>query len=162
MEYLVPRLIRPMLIALIAAVVLITAPSLSAQWLKYPSAGVPRTSDGKPNLSAPTPKTPDGKPDFSGMWLTGDGLPCAGGAGADFLECGLELPISRYGISMGMGVPGGLPFQPWAADLVKKRTADQSKDDPHARCMPDTFLRSYGLPHIQKFLQSPGLLVMLD
>jgi hypothetical protein len=55
-----------------------------------------------------------------------------------------------------------LPYQPWAADLVKKRTADQAKDDPHVRCMPDTFIRSYGLPHMQKFVQVPGLLVMLD
>jgi hypothetical protein len=40
--------------------------------------------------------------------------------------------------------------------------AENAKDDPHARCLPDTFLRSYGLPHMQKFVQVPGLLVMLD
>jgi hypothetical protein len=40
--------------------------------------------------------------------------------------------------------------------------AENAKDDPHARCLPDTFLRSYGLPHMQKFIQVPGLLVMLD
>ncbi len=62
----------------------------------------------------------------------------------------------------GASLPGGLPYQPWAAELVKKRTAEQAKDDPHARCLPDTFLRAYGLPHIQKFVQVPGLLVMLD
>jgi hypothetical protein len=32
-----------------------------AQWLKYPTPGLPRTSDGRPNLSAPAPRTPDGK-----------------------------------------------------------------------------------------------------
>ena len=26
------------------------------QWLKYPTAGVPRTKDGKVNLSAPAPE----------------------------------------------------------------------------------------------------------
>ena len=41
---------------------------LSAQWFEYPTAGVPRTADGKPNLTAPTPRTPDGRPDLSGMW----------------------------------------------------------------------------------------------
>src|SRR5689334_18041038 len=133
--------------------------SVSAQWLKYPTADIPRTADGKPNLTAPTPRTHDGKPDFSGMWLTADGPPCPAGG---FIDCGIELPISLLGLDMGAKTPGGLPFQPWAAALVKKRTADQSKDDPHARCMPDTFLRSYGLPHIQKFIQVPGLLVMLD
>jgi hypothetical protein len=38
------------------------------KWLQYPEPGIPRTPDGKPNLSAPPPKTPDGKPDFSGVW----------------------------------------------------------------------------------------------
>jgi hypothetical protein len=66
------------------------------------------------------------------------------------------------GFNIGAKTPGGLPLQPWAAALVKKRTAENSKDDPHARCLPDTFLRAYGLPHIQKFIQVPGLLVMLD
>ena len=42
---------------------------LSAQWLHYPTPRIPRTPDGKPNLSAPTPKTPDGKPDLSGIWM---------------------------------------------------------------------------------------------
>src|SRR5215467_8221352 len=42
--------------------------SASAQWLNYPTPGVPRTVDGKPNLAAPVPKTADGKPDLSGIW----------------------------------------------------------------------------------------------
>src|SRR5262245_45081093 len=149
---------------IVFAIVLATvagAMPLRAQWLKYPTAGVPRTPDGKPNLSAPTPRTADGKPDFSGMWLTADGAPCEN-RGADFIECGIELPISLYGVNMGIKMPGGLPYRPEAAALVKKRTAENLKDDPHARCLPDTFLRSYGLPHIQKFIQVPGLLVMLD
>ncbi len=154
------RLMLSALLVLVAAGAL--SPQLLAQWLKYPTAGVPRTADGQPNMTAPTPRTPDGKPDFSGMWLTDDGFPCAQSPGKEFLTCGAELPISRYGIDIGMGVPGGLPYRPETAVLVKKRTADQSKDDPHARCFPDTFLRSYGLPHIQKFIQVPGLLVMLD
>ena len=135
---------------------------LAAQYLKYPTPGIPRTADGKPNLTAPTPRTADGKPDFSGMWFTDDAVPCTQSGGAAFFECGIELPLSRFGISIGMGIPGGLPYQPWAAALVKKRTAENSKDDPHARCFPDTFLRAYGLPHYQKWIQVPGLLVQLD
>ena len=45
-----------------------TPAALFAQWLDYPTAGVPHTPDGKPNLAAPAPRTADGKPDFSGMW----------------------------------------------------------------------------------------------
>ncbi|HEY7442806.1 MAG TPA: hypothetical protein VH701_10335 [Vicinamibacterales bacterium] len=156
-----PRLIRSSLFALSIAGVYWSSPPLAAQWLKYPTAGVPRNSDGRVNMNAPTPRTPDGKPDFSGMWLTDDGFPCPN-QNPDQLTCGPELPISRFGINIGLGLQGGLPYKPETAALVKKRTAENSKDDPHARCLPDTFLRSYGLPHIQKFIQVPGLLVMLD
>ena len=41
----------------------------SAQWLDFPTPGIPRTPDGKPNLSAPAPRTADGKPDLSGVWM---------------------------------------------------------------------------------------------
>src|ERR1700730_1402947 len=53
-------------IALLAAMVL--AGSVHAQWVKVQTPGLPRTPDGKPNLSAPTPKSADGKPDLSGIW----------------------------------------------------------------------------------------------
>ena len=51
------------------------SPSLMAQWPSYPSRGVPRTADGKPDLTAPAPKMADGKPDFSGMWENARGGP---------------------------------------------------------------------------------------
>ncbi len=40
--------------------------SAGAQWLKYPTAGVPKTADGRPNLNAPAPRAADGKPDLPG------------------------------------------------------------------------------------------------
>src|SRR5437867_5690843 len=132
-----------------------------AQWIRYPTAGVPTTSDGKPNLSAPTPRTADGRPDFSGIWLTGN-TNCPRGLDPVSLNCGTELPMGRESINFGVSLPGGLPYQPWLADLVKKRTADNAKDDPHIRCLPDTFLRAYSLPHLLKFVHTPTLLVMLD
>jgi hypothetical protein len=147
-------------LAALGAVLLIQP--LGAQWIRIRQSGVPRLADGKPNLKAPTPRTQDGKPDFSGMWLTGNPIPCAKEKGADFLECGAELPIAKEGINMGISLPGGLPYRPDVAQMVKKRTADDAKDDPHARCLPDTFIRSYGLPHIIKVVQTPGLLIMLD
>jgi hypothetical protein len=65
-------------------------------------------------------------------------------------------------MNFGVGTPGGLPYQPWLAALVKERTANQGKDDPHIRCLPDTFLRDYSLPHLVKYVQTPSLLVTLD
>src|SRR5580658_1293130 len=131
-----------------------------AQWLKYPTTGVPRTADGKPNLSAPAPRTSDGKPDFSGIWLTNNSF-CQN-KDPEKLVCGPELPMGREGINMGASLTGGLPYQPWLAALVKTRTADMGRDDPHIACMPDTFLRAYSLPHLLKFVQVPGLLIMLN
>src|ERR1035441_3818150 len=45
------------------------SPVAHAQWLNYPTPGIPRTPDGKPNLTAPAPRTADGKPDLSGVWF---------------------------------------------------------------------------------------------
>ena len=44
------------IVALFAASWLITMPAQS-QWPNYRTPGLPRTADGKPNLSAPAPKT---------------------------------------------------------------------------------------------------------
>ena len=64
------RLIKYAVLAVVGAALLAVTPDLGAQWLKYPTDGVPRTRDGKPNLTAPTPRTRDGKPDLSGLWLS--------------------------------------------------------------------------------------------
>src|SRR5215469_6328870 len=43
--------------------------AMHAQWLNYREPGVPRTPDGRVNLTAPVPKDPSGKPDLSGVWM---------------------------------------------------------------------------------------------
>jgi hypothetical protein len=64
--------------SLVALVLMIAAAPARPQWLNYPTPGIPRTPDGKPNLTAPAPRTADGKPDLSGLWrlderaMTGD------------------------------------------------------------------------------------------
>ena len=59
-----------------ALLVTLSASPLPAQWLNYPTPGIPRTAEGKPNLSAPAPRTADGKPDLSGVWDMDDKVPC--------------------------------------------------------------------------------------
>jgi hypothetical protein len=154
-------MIRSGVFAIVVSFALFASDTISAQWLKYPTAGVPRTADGKANLSAPTPRTPSGKPDFSGLWLTD--APCNRSKDPEASPvCGPELPMGAQGINFGFGLQGGLPYQPWLAALVKKRTAEQAKTDPHVACLPDTFLRAYSLPHLLKFVQTPDLLVMMN
>jgi hypothetical protein len=89
-------------------------------------------------------------------------LPCPKFLQSDDGDCEEKTGLAAQSLNIGAGLPGGLPYQPWAAKLVQERKANQAKDDPHARCLPPSFPRAYALPHIQKFIQVPGLLVVLD
>ena len=157
---------RPMLTARVGVlmfviIAVVCAPTLGfAQWLHYPTADVPRKADGSPDLTAPAPRLPDGKPDFSGIWHTANRNPCTPGTG-QFIECGSEIGGSPLARDLGTGVPGGLPYQRWAAALVKQRTAEDSRDDPHVRCLPDNPPRPWGMPHLTKAVHTPKLLVLL-
>jgi len=152
---------------------------LAAQWLKYPTVGVPRKADGKVDMSAPAPRMADGKPDFSGIWTTAE----PNGRRTEGLSSPKEAPgprepqspsggqspgdasaitASRQMANIGVDLPGGLPYQPWLVPIVKERTDNLAKDDPHIKCLPDNFLRAYGLPHLLKFVHTPNLLVMLN
>jgi hypothetical protein len=136
----------------------VLAAPLAGQWLHVPTAGVPRRADGSPNLEAPAPKTADGKPDFSGMWVARDELKC------DAKERGVqctELPLTPQVINIAAGLKDGLPYQPWAADLVKKRKTELGVNDPHTHCMPPNFPRAWAFPEYQKILQVRGMLAIL-
>ncbi len=130
---------------------------LAAQWLNYPTAGVPRKADGNVNMVAPTPRMPDGKPDFSGIWIS-DRTP----EGEDTPSDASNLTSSPLMANIGADLEGGLPYQSWLVPIVKERTANLAIDDPHIRCLPDNFLRAYGLPHMLKFVHKPDLLVVLN
>ncbi len=140
------------------ALALLGAATLSAQWVHYPSAGVPRKADGTVDLSAPAPKLADGKPDFSGTWTSDEIDP----RHPEVPPNPHDATTSRRMINLGVELPGGLPYQPWLQAIVKVRTKNGAVDDPHIRCLPDNFLRSYGMPHLLKFVHSPSLLVALN
>jgi hypothetical protein len=128
-----------------------------AQWIGYPTAGVPRKADGTVDMVAPAPRMPSGKPDFSGIWIS-DRTP----EGEETPSDASNLASSRQMANIGVDLPGGLPYQPWLVPIVEERTANLAIDDPHIRCLPDNFLRAYGLPHMLKFVHTPDLLVVLN
>ncbi|PWU10757.1 MAG: hypothetical protein C5B51_03785 [Terriglobia bacterium] len=140
--------------AWVLAIGLATAQLVAAQWLNYPTQGVPRNPDGSPNLSAPAPRTSDGKPDLSGLWAPGR---------IRALNEGLEGQLNATGPFWDFGsvVPGGLPYQPWAAALRNQRFADRSKDNPDVHCMPLGILQMNTHPFPRRFIQAPGYLAIL-
>ena len=142
----------------------VISPVLSAQWPSYPTPQVPKGPDGKPNLGAPAPRTADGKPDLSGIWENfGQGRTSGGisGTGGAPLESGaLPTFLSQF-FDIGTRVTGGLPFQPWAAELRKKRMADNSKDNPDAHCLPMGNMQLHTHPQPRKIIQAPTVLVLL-
>jgi len=136
------------------AVTLVVSVSLHAQWLNYPTRGVPRTADGKPNLAAPAPRMPDGKPDLSGIWQLDAPSACPG--------CQVDYTPAPEFLNLGAKLPGGLPYQPWAAALVKERTEQLGKDDPVGLCKPGGAVRILTYPPYRKFIQLPDLFVILS
>ena len=108
------------------AMLLSAAMPADAQWLKTKTPGIPRTKDGKPNLTAPAPKAPDGRPDLSGIWRT------------DALAFSLDVTTDLK--------PGEI--LPWAEALAKERTARFATDHPLYRCMPEIG-PNYNIEYVQ-------------
>jgi hypothetical protein len=136
-----------------AAALIIAAPAvLFAQWPDYPTSGVPRNPDGKPNLTAPAPRTGDGKPDFSGMWGWETRANC--GAKCD------DTQVSREFINIASTLKNPLPYQPWVAELVKKRGVEQGLD-PNVHCMPRGAPRIWTDDYYKRIFQVPGRVIIL-
>ena len=145
----------PLAAALIVLGSSLAANPLAAQWLDNPTKGVPRKADGSVDMAAPAPRMHDGKPDFSGIWISAK-------ADQDVASDGHDLGSGRHMANLGVDMEGGLPYQPWLVPIVKERTANLAIDDPHIRCLPDSFIRAYGLPHMLKFVHKPDLLIVLN
>jgi len=111
-----------------------------AQWFKQPTPGIPRTPDGKPDLSAPTPRKANGQPDLSGMWQV---------AGKYLQNIAADLK------------PGDIPFQPWAEKVFnERRGGTRAKDDPAARCLPG-MPKLNALPYPFKIFETPDTVIIL-
>jgi hypothetical protein len=145
-------------IGLIVLSAVVASTELAAQWIRYPTPGLPRAADGKVNMSAPAPRMPDGKPDFSGIWTSDE----VDARRPNEPPNPHDATTSRRMRNLGVELQGGLPYQPWLAALVKQRTGNNAKDDPHVRCLPANFIRAWGMPHLIKLVHTPNLLLVLN
>jgi len=98
----------------ITAAFWLLATSAGAQWLDWPTPGIPRTADGKPNLTAPAPRAADGRPDFSGLW---------------------EPEMNPYRFSV-IQDPKEDVFRPAARAIFMNHVQDLRRDDPVTNCLP--------------------------
>lgn len=130
--------------SLTAVVMVALSAPLAAQWLNHPTPGIPRTPDGKPNLSASAPRAPDGKPDLSGLWTK----------------------ISpKYSRNIAADLKPE-EIQPWAQALVEQRKEDLGREYMNVKCVPlgpgyATSADSTGAEMI-KIVQTPALILILN
>jgi hypothetical protein len=129
------------------------AVAASAQWIDYPTPGIPRTPDGKPNLTAPVPKAADGKPNLSGLWQR------ARGQANQRVTAGLAMgPNLEDFMRPGEKIP---PMLPAAAAIYKQRQANFMADRPSARCLPHGIPDQMLIRVPMKIVQNPGLTLIL-
>ncbi|HEY4363086.1 MAG TPA: hypothetical protein VGN17_19105 [Bryobacteraceae bacterium] len=139
-----------------------------AQWITLRTEGVPRTKDGGLDRAAPAPRTADGKADFSGLWYPGGERQACGKIPDECIEQGLGKSIEGgndlllRGLDIAQGMEGGLPYTPWAAELMREHDKRAGLDDPHARCLPSNPPRMFTLPHLTRIMQTPKILAMLN
>src|SRR3954463_14118624 len=152
------NLLRPAAIALCTFAL---ASSAQAQWPAHSPSGIPKSPDGKPDLTAPPPRTADGKIDFSGVWETTSPRQAAARPPVAAAGTGAAIPSGNVFGNIGAQVEGGAPYQPWAADLVKKRMADNSKDNPDAHCLPMGVMQMTSHPYPKKIIQTPSEVVLI-
>jgi hypothetical protein len=147
----------------IVAVLVVTALGcVEAQWLTYRDPKVPRSPDGRPNLSAPAPRL-NGKPDLSGLWeaartpvsefvrVLGPGLP----------EIQPDLnDTTRHVINVLWDVnPGEQLLRPEAVALTQQRQKS-GRDFQSASCLPSSLPAAMLILNF-KMIHAAGEIVVL-
>jgi hypothetical protein len=148
----------------------LTTIGADAQWLNYRTPGVPRMSDGTPNLTAPTPRTAGGTPDLSGVWLheptSVEEVRRLFGPIVDTLlkvdAPGMEIGTQhRYGLNILMDFPpNASPMRPETVALLKERGAPTVPADLCAG-VPLGIPLADLLSEPMKIIQSPRMTVVL-
>src|SRR6516162_6446793 len=143
--------------------------SIAGQWPKMVDPTIPRDAKGAVRADAPVPRTADGKPDLSGMWMRANSAPPRGGRGGLQLEPPTAPfpfdpggpPVATF-FEAGANMEGGLPYTAWAQDIRKKRLELQDRDNPDANCLPMGFLQFHQQPQPRRIMNvsNPKMLLI--
>ncbi|MEO5926663.1 MAG: hypothetical protein ABIR70_22815 [Bryobacteraceae bacterium] len=138
------------------AIFVVACVSMQGQWLNNPTAGAPRTRDGKVNMTGPVGRV-NGKPDLSGIWQVQAPARTPGG----LFGIG-ESPNSNYFRDILSDYkPGEEPLTPEGAAIFRQRGQAGSGIAQGLNCLPDGVPHADLLPEPFKFIQTPGVIVML-
>ena len=139
-------------------------PDLSGVWDVIPCIDCPAARGGGPGrgAGAPAGRGADGAavPPAAAAAATPAAQGATPGAGAGRGR-GQAGPIRATMGNIGGDLPEGAPYQPWAADLVKKRMADNSKDNPDAHCLPLGIAQMNAHPFPRKIIQTPTEVLLI-
>jgi hypothetical protein len=112
------------------------------------------------------PRASDGKPDLTGVWQGGSTTPgdweeANGGTGVGGTGKNPSAPVVLSSNDRPAGREGA-PYQDWAAKKVLDSYNRRGIDDPTAQCLPGGVPRSVTLGLFpQQFIQTPTQIVML-
>jgi hypothetical protein len=107
----------------------------AAQWVNHPTADIPRTADGKPDLNAAAPRTHQDAPDLSGLWQIG----------------GLGYATRITDVEM----------LPWAHAVYKERLETYGHNDPAVACLPEGPRTGIAGLEPLRIIQTRNLMVIL-
>ncbi|MDC1528708.1 hypothetical protein N8600_06605 [Gammaproteobacteria bacterium] len=121
----------------IAILLLVTSP-LQAQWFDWSTPGIPRTAEGRVDMSAPVPRSSDGHTDFSGKWTPTD-------------ASGSLFDLDNY--------------QGWALDVMAENESTFFVDDPRFNCLPDgpaSYPAGSSVGGTRRIVQTPTFIAVLN
>jgi len=135
---------------------------VEAQWLNHRDPKIPRTADGKPNLTAPAPRL-NGKPDLSGVWqaerTSAEEFARVLGPGWPQLQVDFG-DVTKNVVSVFWGLkPEEEPMRPEAV-AIRRQRQQSGEGFQGASCLPpslpvNVFLFSF------KMIQAPGEIVVI-
>jgi hypothetical protein len=127
-------------ILIVAMLITVALSGIEAQSVNYRDPAIPRSRDGRPNLSAPVPRL-NGKPDLSGLWQA-ERTPVS-----EFVRVlgpeGTKIQpdindITKHVINVFWDVnPADQPVRPEAAALIEERHKS-GRDFQSAYCLPNS------------------------